>query len=400
MGRMDFASCKTIEKSVLDKEQMTVVFFGPEEKLWNTGNYTHLARSVALDRSRNTEEPMLFLQNDAKACKVKAAGLDAGIHLVIFHHSSDEPIILSESNEKDLEILKDPVRLTAHMDMAVVRINRKWGARAYWSQKLIRSQMITYVKGIREEDSRLEMHFFEGCDMLREKKVMLTCLTAEFDDKNLHGLFPDLKKHFDASFSSIFYMDMEGGIVKSYPLDVHQKQIRRKNDPTNILIWARYYQAKSVINNYKKQLKSTYTKTDEESRALAKKIRTHLEQAVLDLDEYANLLDKNRIPYGDDKKLKQGKKDKRGTARESRDAADDREAYYAAKRAQEEDEEVDLDDLSILHEAAEAKKELLRMQKEGFPEVPKPEDETKDEDKDNKEEDNKEEQTDPKGADL
>lgn len=61
MGRMKFASCKTIERHVLEKEELVAVFFGGEEKLWNTGNYTHLVEAVAVDRARNMQEPMTFL---------------------------------------------------------------------------------------------------------------------------------------------------------------------------------------------------------------------------------------------------------------------------------------------------------------------------------------------------
>lgn len=40
-GRVDFASCKTIERYVMEEEKIVVVFFGAEELLWNAGNYTH-----------------------------------------------------------------------------------------------------------------------------------------------------------------------------------------------------------------------------------------------------------------------------------------------------------------------------------------------------------------------
>lgn len=40
-GRVDFASCKTIERHVMEEEKIVVVFFGAEELLWNAGNYTH-----------------------------------------------------------------------------------------------------------------------------------------------------------------------------------------------------------------------------------------------------------------------------------------------------------------------------------------------------------------------
>ena len=41
-----------------------VVFFGPEEFTWRTGNYSHLNEAVSLDRARNIEEPIVFLHND------------------------------------------------------------------------------------------------------------------------------------------------------------------------------------------------------------------------------------------------------------------------------------------------------------------------------------------------
>lgn len=62
-----------------------------------------------------------------------------------------------------------------------------------------------------------------------------------------------------------------------------------------------------------------------------------------------------------------------------------------------------MEDMELLHEAVEAKKDLERMQKEGFPE-PVKEEENAAEDAagkaDNKEEDNKEEQKERKVEDL
>lgn len=112
-------------------------------------------------------------------------------------------------------------------------------------------------------------------------------------------------------------------------MNLHEKHLRRIAEPENIIIWARYYQVKDVISVYKKKLKETYTHTDEESRALAKKIRKELELAVEDLDKYQASLETAKIPLTQEKLTKKvSKKDKkRGTARETRDASADRKAF-------------------------------------------------------------------------
>lgn len=95
---------------------------------------------------------MIFLQNNDPKCKVRAAGLDSGIHLALFSPDSDEPIVLSESDPKSMKVLSNKVELVFWIDLSVVRINRKWGARAYWGLQLKNAQMITYLEGIHEED--------------------------------------------------------------------------------------------------------------------------------------------------------------------------------------------------------------------------------------------------------
>jgi hypothetical protein len=145
-GRVDFASCKTIERYVMEEERIVMVFFGEEELLWNSGNYTHLTQMVSMDRSRHwTEEPIVFLQNDSKQCKIKAAGLDNGIHIVLFYKDSEEPDILSESNEKHLETMKDKSNLMYWIDVATIRVRKSWGARAFHALQMGKGQMIAYV---------------------------------------------------------------------------------------------------------------------------------------------------------------------------------------------------------------------------------------------------------------
>ena len=63
-GRLQPATCKEIEERVLNRNQLVVVFFGPEEFTWRTGNYSQLNEAVSLDRGRNIEEPIVFVQND------------------------------------------------------------------------------------------------------------------------------------------------------------------------------------------------------------------------------------------------------------------------------------------------------------------------------------------------
>lgn len=117
---------------------MVCVFFGPKELLLNSGNYTHFTEVIALDRARaitslqEPQEPVIFLQNNDAKCKVKAAGLDGGIHIALFSPDADEPIILSESEDKSLKTMTSKVDMVFWLDLSVVRINRKWGARAYW----------------------------------------------------------------------------------------------------------------------------------------------------------------------------------------------------------------------------------------------------------------------------
>lgn len=145
-GRLDFASCKTIERMVMEEERIVMVFFGEEELLWNSGNYSHLTEMISMDRSRHwTEEPIVFLQNDSKQCKVKAAGLDTGIHIVLFYKDSDEPDILSESNEKHIDKMKNKHSLMYWIDVATIRVRKSWGARAFHALRMGKGQMIAYV---------------------------------------------------------------------------------------------------------------------------------------------------------------------------------------------------------------------------------------------------------------
>lgn len=87
-----------------------------------------------------------------------------------------------------------------------------------------------------------------------------------------------------------------------FPLDLHVKEIRRKIKPDTIAAWSRFYQVKDVIKRYKEELKVTYSKIDDESRARALELRKMLEDAVKDLDDYQTLLEKARIPLDITKK--------------------------------------------------------------------------------------------------
>lgn len=58
---------------------------------------------------------------------------------MMFSPKSDEPIILSESgenSENNLKTMQSKVEMIFWIDLSVVRINRKWGARAYWGLQL------------------------------------------------------------------------------------------------------------------------------------------------------------------------------------------------------------------------------------------------------------------------
>lgn len=128
-GRVPRVDCKELEDRVINAEEMVAVFFGPQELLYKAGNYTHFTEVISLDRARanssllEPQEPIVFLQNNDKQCKIKAAGLDNGIHIVLFSPLSDEPTILSESEEKDFRVMKDKIELIFWLDLSVVRIN-------------------------------------------------------------------------------------------------------------------------------------------------------------------------------------------------------------------------------------------------------------------------------------
>jgi len=126
----------------MDNEETVCVFFGPKELLMNSGNYTRFAEVISLDRARaitslqEPQEPVVFVQNNDPKCKIKAAGLDDGIHIVMFSPNAEEPLVLSESDENHMKTMESKVELIFWVDLSVVRINRRWGARAYWGLQL------------------------------------------------------------------------------------------------------------------------------------------------------------------------------------------------------------------------------------------------------------------------
>jgi len=141
---------------------------------------------VSMDRSRHwTEEPIIFLQNDSKQCKIKAAGLDNGVHIVLFYKDSDEPIILSEADEKHASTMSSVHALWYWMDISTIRTRKQWGCRAFHALKMSNGQMLAYVQGIHESDWRLEALFDEVCALYRENDVNFICLKTTYDDANL-----------------------------------------------------------------------------------------------------------------------------------------------------------------------------------------------------------------------
>jgi len=78
------------------------------------------------------------------------------IHLVLFSVHSDEPVILSESNDKDLAIMSNKNLIINWLDMTVTKINRQWGARAYWAMEMAWYPMIAYIEGIHDQDKKLK----------------------------------------------------------------------------------------------------------------------------------------------------------------------------------------------------------------------------------------------------
>jgi len=143
--------------------------------------------------------------------------------------------------------------------------------------------------------------------------------------------------------------------------------VRKKTSPATIIVWARYYQVMDAIAAYKRELKDTYAKNDEDSRQKAKELRKVLEEAVGDLENYQESLTKRGVPHSKlvKKEVKQpSEKGKSTTGKtEQRDSSADRAAF---KREQEEDEK-DYDEMAEAQElAAEmraARKELEAVER-------------------------------------